>query len=202
MRDLILKSLADQCVEVLLQNLRYVDVSKLPHDLTEKLLYKSCSFDSDDGTYGYHIKEPERSTSKRGYVNMINKYLSNMDTVRNEKYRIKEVYALFEYMVQEKHLFKMLAYENGGTFGLVMKQRLIGFRYKHHLDRVKEYWVQLFDEPFPNKKTQKSLVLGGKSVEELSHLETVDTLFLLTGFVCFPAELQDRLRKALTIFDE
>lgn len=125
-----------------------------------------------------------------------------MDTVRNEKYRIKEVYALFEYMVQEKHLFKMLAYENGGTFGLVMKQRLIGFRYKHHLDRVKEYWVQLFDEPFPNKKTQKSLVLGGKSVEELSHLETVDTLFLLTGFVCFPAELQDRLRKALTIFDE
>ena len=89
-----------------------------------------------------------------------------------------------------------------------MTRKLIGFWHKHHLDRIKEYWVQLFDELFPNKKTQKWYVLKGKSAEELTLTEVVDSVLLLTEFResvrRYPCkeELQDWLREALTVFDE
>ncbi len=216
MKDLILKSLMDLCAEVLLKNSEYVDASKLPQELTEELSYKSCSRwrdhrERDPGkvgikpTYSYHIKEPERFTSRRSYANEIRKCLNNMYSVHGEENRIKEVYALFEYMLQEKHLFEIIACENSGGFGKIVKHKLIIFWHKYHLDRMKEYWVQLFDEPFPNKKKQKWCVLDGKSVEELSYKELNSMIFLLTEHASrFTSmeELQDRLREALTVFDE
>nr|QBK91842.1 MAG: hypothetical protein LCPAC304_01810 [Pithovirus LCPAC304] len=214
MKDLILKSLADRCAEVLLQNLEYVDVSKLPDELTYKLLRKSCSANHNDGlipAYTYHIKEPERSTSRREYANQIRRYLDEVEDIYGEENKTEKAYELFEYMVQEKRHFQITASTRNKGFRLVVKRKLIGFWHKHHLDRMKSYWVQLFDEPFPNKKTQKRYVLKGKSVEELSRRELIDNVDLLTEYresvdfvVTSPSmkELQDWLREALTVFDE
>ena len=216
MKDIILKSLTDRCAEVLFKNLEYVDVSKLPHDLTEKLLYKSCSvipsLDPDSPTtYTYHIKEPERSTSMQGFTNQICRYLDEVSNANSEETKIEKAYALFEYMVQEKRLFQHVAYVKYEKFGKTVKRKMIGFWHKYHLDRMKKYWVRLFDEPFPNKKTQKSLILRGKSVEEMSRCELIDNVELLTEtldsvdfVVTSPStkELQSWLREALTVFDE
>ncbi len=211
MKDIILKSLADQCAEVLLKNLEYVDVSKLPHNLTEKLLYKSCSANHDDGlipTYTYHIKKPERFTSKQEYINQIRKYLDEVGDIYSEENKTQKAYELFEYMVQEKRHFQITASTRNKGFRLVVKRKMIGFWNKHHLDRMKSYWVQLLDEPFPNKKTQKWYILAGKDVEELSYDELKYSVFLLMEFPesvdRYPStkELQDWLREALTVFDE
>lgn len=146
MGDLMLKSLMDQCAEVLIHNPDYICPQFLPEDLCLQLSKKAVSYDEKAG-FSYHIKEPEYSTSFEGLSDGMMAFFDAINTCRGKKNKIPLVYQLFDFVIKEKNAL----YNSGKNVECLIrsvKRKMIQFHVENGLE-MKQYWEDLFKEPFP-----------------------------------------------------